>query len=123
MKESLQLDPSGDIFILRRTYADGKVTQIELSGDNVLTLAQSSQSLSDQILAKQSRSGADAVRVTEVAQIGLNHDLHATEIILSLIDRHGAELKFLLRPELARHLVDRLPHWIGKIDQSPKTKQ
>jgi hypothetical protein len=123
MKESLQLDPNGDGFMLRRTDDAGHVTEIELSADNVLTLARSAQSLTDQILAKQSRSGADAVNVTEVARIGLNHDLHATEIHLSFFDRHGAQMIFALLPQFAQHLVDRLPGWIDKISQSPKTKQ
>jgi hypothetical protein len=123
MKESLQLDPNGEGFVLRRTDAAGNVTQIELSADNVLTLARSSQFLSDHILAKQSRSGADAVNVTEVTRIGLNHDLHSTEIHLSFFDRHGAAMTFALPPQFAQHLVDRLPDWIEKISHSPKTKQ
>src|SRR5258708_40236078 len=123
MKESLQLEPNGDRFTLRRTDVAGNVTTIDLSEDNILTLARSAQSLTDHILAKRSRSEVAAVNVTEVARIGLNHDLHSTELHLSLFDRHGAEMTFSLSPEFAQHLADRLPGWIGKIAQSPKTKQ
>jgi hypothetical protein len=123
MKNSLQLEEVGSNFILHRTDDAGKTTEIELSEDNILTLARSLPDLADRLLAARTQTGAVAVSVTEVAQIGLNLDVHASEIFLSLFDRHGAERKFSLRPEFARHLVDRLPHWLDKMDQASKTKQ
>src|SRR5258708_34156406 len=111
MKESLQLEPNGDRFTLRRTDVAGNVTTIDLSEDNILTLARSAQSLTDHILAKRSRSEVAAVNVTEVARIGLNHDSHSTELPLSLFHPHAHEMTFVSAPAFAHQLADRLPDW------------
>jgi len=123
MKESLQIEPSGDNFVLQRTDSDGHVTQIVLSEDNVLTLAQSTQPLTDRILARRSRSRTAAVKVTEVARIRLSTDIHEAEVFFGLVDRHGAEMIFSLSPDFAQQLIDHLPAWVAKTVQSPKTKQ
>jgi hypothetical protein len=122
MGETLQLEANGDGFVLRRVAADGSVSQMELTADNVLTLAASAQSLTDQILAARTRSGAVAARVTEVAQIALDTDIFATAIHLSLIDRHGALVTFALSQFYAQQLVDHMPSWIAKI-QKPHSHQ
>jgi hypothetical protein len=120
----LVLDPKGDGFVLRRTDAAGKTTSVTLTKDNIITLSQSIPSLRDHILAGQSLgAGAiSAVAMTEVAQIALNHDVHQSEIHLTMIDRHGARVGFALPPVVARALADRLPARLDLIEGVARTR-
>ncbi|MGA2190499.1 MAG: hypothetical protein ABSH33_18415 [Steroidobacteraceae bacterium] len=120
MKESLELEPNGDRFTLRRIDAVGKLTEMELSEDNLLALAKSIQSETEYILEKRSRAQTHSASVTAVAQMGLNVDVHWTQIHLLLIDGHGTGITFSLTPFQAQTLVEYLPQWIAKIAQSPK---
>src|ERR1700730_3709137 len=104
---TLLLELHGDDFLLSRTEADGKRSEMVLSEADVIKLAQSAQQLTQAILARRSRPGADAIVLTPVAQIALNVDHHKTEIQLLMIDPHGARIGFLLSPDIARRLVER----------------
>jgi imidazole glycerol phosphate synthase subunit HisF len=119
---NISLDEVGINFILRSIDAAGNVNSLALSEDDILTLAQSAQKLRDHILARRSRSGAIAHAMTPVAQIELGVDLHATEILLTMIDRNGARLGFSLPHEVARPLADRLPIRVGEIEAAAKTR-
>jgi hypothetical protein len=123
MDESLEIEADGDKFILRRTDANGAVSQMELSEDNILTLARSTPPMMEQILAVRSRAGLTASSVTPVARIRLANDIHLTEIFLELHDRHGGYATFALSPRQAQVLAEHLPAWIAKATHSPKTTQ
>jgi hypothetical protein len=118
------LDQKGDDFVLRRADAAGKTTSIALSKDDILTLSQALPALRDRILAGQSLAGGaiSAAAMTEVAQIELNHDVHHSEIHLTMIDRHGARMGFALPPEVARPLADRLPRRVDLIEGAARTR-
>jgi hypothetical protein len=120
----LSLDPKGDDFILRRTSTNGKTVSVTLSNDDIITLAQSIPSLRDRILAGHNltRGAISAVVMTEVTQVVLNTDLHRSEIHLTMIDRHGAQVGFALPLKIARPLVDRLPVRVAQIEAAAKSR-
>ena len=121
----ITLDPKGNDFILRRTDTKGRTNSITLTKDDILTLSQSIPSLRDHILSGQSPGDGTAisfVAVTEVAQIGLNTDVHRSEIHLTMIDRHGAHVGFALSPEIARYLAQRLPARVAEIEAAASTR-
>jgi hypothetical protein len=120
----LVLDQKGDGFVLRRTDDAGKTATVTLTKEDIITLSQSIPSLRDHILAGQSlgASGISAVAVTEVAQIVLNHDVHRSEIHLTMIDRYGARVGFALPLEIAQLLADRLPARLDLIERTARTR-
>ena len=118
--KSLSLEPHGDGYLLRRTGAGGDVAEIKLSEANVITLAQSARQLTDRILARRSRPGADAVSLMPVEQIELNMDLHRTCVHLTLIDSSGARVGFSLSPLLPSTL--RIVCQLGLRNSSPQPR-
>ena len=109
--DNLQLEPWNDGFLLRRTQTNGHVTEIELSENNILTLAQSAQTLRDHILAKHSPAGAEGkpIVATPAPKVRLNFDPLHGEILLSLVEpswpapgSEYTELGVLMEPEV-RH--------------------
>jgi hypothetical protein len=123
-KPGITLASKGDDFVLRRTDASGKTTSLTLSKDDILTLSQAIPSLRGHVLAGQSPGGGaiSAVAMTEVVQLELNHDVHKSEIHLTMIDRHGARVGFALPPAVARPLADRLPARVDLIEAAATTR-
>jgi hypothetical protein len=120
-KPSLSLEPVGREFKLTRIDGHGKRSEMSLSSDNIMTLAQSAQRLRDRILSSNTRSGVTAVAPTIVAQVELNDALLHSEILLTMIDRHGARACFALPVEIAELLVEKLPPRIDGIrGEKPK---
>src|SRR5437763_204298 len=122
---SLSLDPDGDKFTLTRTDDSGSVGTFTLSGSDVLQLAQSAQRLTDQIVARHNRpeAGVSFSVATPIARVRLNVDLHASEILLGMIDGQGAETTFCLGLDVAKPLAERLPVRIAEIEQPEQTRQ
>lgn len=123
MIESLELDPTGDQFILRRTDSAGATSSIQLTEDNILTLARSLPTVRDLVLARHTRSGAVAIEVVEGTGIEVNHDPHATAIHLTFLDRHGRRSAFSVPLTLAKDLVLSLPQWIQRLVGHLQTRQ
>ena len=118
----LKLDPEGDGYVL--TASDGST--VNLSDDDILTLAQSAQRLSDHVAAKHSRGEeARAVPMSLTAQVELNNDLHQTEVHLRLIAASGASVWFALPLDVAKLLAEKLPLRVAELEQAKasRTKQ
>jgi hypothetical protein len=122
--DNLQLEPWNDGFLLRRTQTNGHVTEIELSENNILTLAQSAQTLRDHILAKHSPAGAEGqpIVATPAPKVRLNFDPLHGEILLSLVEPSGFEHPFALPVNTANSLLEELPRWIAAAIASTSKK-
>jgi hypothetical protein len=116
---ALNLEPHGQGFLL--TQSDTGVS-MAISDDDILSLAQSLPALRDRVLARYSPKGGSvsAVAMTPVTRIVLNTDAHNTEIHLTLVDRHGARLRFALDADIAGLLAERLPVLVAEIDTVSK---
>jgi hypothetical protein len=120
-KAPLSLDPVGREFKLTRIDERGQKTEIMLSEDNVLTLAQSAELLRGRILAKYTKEGQahPPSVVMPVAQIELNADVHYTNIHMTLVQPNGARSPcFGLPSDVAQALVQSLPGWISQLDNN-----
>jgi hypothetical protein len=115
----------GEEFLLSRLNEDGSTSEMLLGEADVRTLAQAAQRVMAELLARRSPKGGTAslVLVTPVAQVRLNTDLHQSEIHLGLIDGKGAEAVFVLAPDVARLLAERLPMRLEQIEQARPTRQ
>jgi hypothetical protein len=122
-QKPLALEARGKDFALVRIDDGGNRSEMLLSEDNVIMLAQSARLIVDQLLAQRSRPGADPVLLMPVVQVGLNTDLHKSAIHLTMIDHRGNEIGFLLPPEVARPLAERLPVRLAEIEKAKPTKQ
>jgi hypothetical protein len=116
-------DGEGDTFVLSAVNRNGKTQRIVLDEDDIINLGQSAQHLKDQILARRSRPGADAIVLTPVAQFYLNVDHHKTEIQLTMIDRRGARMGFSVPPHVAQSLIEPLRARLADIANAKPTKQ
>jgi len=110
-KPTLALDEDGDDYLLRKTDENGTASQMRLSGDDVLTLSQSSARLRQSILAKRTPAsgGVTPVFATNVVQVVVAPDTLGEDILLSLVAPDGSQTVFALPPHIARLLVERLP--------------
>jgi hypothetical protein len=123
--ENLDLSPVGDGFRLVQTDEHGRVSEIILTEQSVLSLAQSSLRLRADILARYSRGETDAVATSFVSRAGLNMDLHNSQVFLTLFDNQDVPTTFALPLEVAKPLSEELPKWVAKIEDSlpNRTKQ
>src|SRR5262249_11417062 len=95
-------------------------TEMVLSEDNVLTLAQSARHLQDHILARHTKAGQlhPPAVVVPVAQAELNADAHWTQVHLTFHQSNGSRSAcFGLPRGVAQSLVDGLPKWIAQLDK------
>ena len=124
---SISLEPKGQDFVLTRTDADGNQESIMLAENDVLTLAQSAQRLKDHILERRTPKGSGVATgiLTAVSRVALNVDIHQTEVLLTLFDRHGAQAAFSLPLAVAKPLSERLPVRVLEIEAAAtkRTKQ
>ena len=106
---TLDLEPQGDDFLLKRVDGAGQETSIILSPDDVLTLAQSVQKMRQAVHAKRTPQVAahPGVLATPVAQVGLDSDVHQTEVLMQMIGRNGSRLWFALPLEVAKPVSER----------------
>ena len=117
-KPDLTLAAQGDDFLLARIDADGNRSEIILSETDVIKLGRSAQQITQAILVRRSRPGAEAIALTPVVQIGLNVDHHKTEIQLLMIDPKGSRMGFSVPPGVVRLLLEYLPARLAEIDQA-----
>ena len=118
----LDLDEDGDCFLLKVTSKDGVSTNVKLTSEQLVTLAQSAPLFQQRILARCSRpeAGVEAVYSTRVEEVILNTDLLKEKILLTFAMPNGAKLVYALTPLLANNLVQRLPQKILEVlDQLP----
>ena len=113
----LTLEASGDNFILRRAGSDGKISEIALTDRDVLTLAQMSTTLKQQLLARHSPTGGaiSAVVAADVVQIALNTDAMQDRVLLTLIAPGGSQATYALPEIVAKLLADHLPKHIANL--------
>jgi hypothetical protein len=118
---TLSLEPQANGFLLTQSETG---TSMTISENDILALAQSLPALRDLALARRSPRGdfVSAVVMTPVTRIGLNTDIHKTEIQLLMFDRHGARVGFALAPDVARPLAERLPVRLAEIDAASKNR-
>jgi len=116
---NLTLEAVGREYRLTRCYPDGTKKDILLSEDNISSLALSAQRIKDHIVARYKAGGLSVESVIPVGQVGLDTDMHQTELHLDIIPANGREkLTFAFSPSAARVLLDALTAWISKIDNS-----
>ena len=124
-KLGLDLKEDGNNFILSVTDVAGTKTEIKLTPEQVLTLSQSAPVFRERILSryKPSVAGTDVVLATAVAQIGLNEDSLAQDILLTFVAKNGARLTYALPMHIAEHLSERLPLRVAEMKKKNPTKQ
>jgi len=114
---NLTLEAVGREYKLTRFYPDGTKTDILLSEDNISSLALSAQRIKDHIVARYKAGGISVESVIPVGQVGLDTDMHQTELHVEIIPASGTQkLTFAFSPAAARVLLDALTAWISKID-------
>jgi hypothetical protein len=120
----LDLKEDGDGFALLVTNANGTISQVHLTAEQLLILAQSAPLFAERALAKfrPSTAGVEPVFVTQVKEIFLNVDSLAQGVLMMPIAHSGSRLMFELTPDLAQDLIERLPAWIEKA-RAKQTKQ
>ena len=114
---NLTLKAEGREYRLTRFYPDGTKTDILLSEDNISSLVLSAQRIKDHIVARYKAGGVSVESVIPVGQVGLDTDMHQTELHMDIIPANGTQkLTFAFSPAAARVLLDALTAWIFKID-------
>lgn len=102
-----------------RFYPDGRKTHILVSEDNISSLALSAQRIKDHIVSSYKAGGVSVESVIPVGQIGLNTDMHHTELHIDIMPATGGQkLSFAFPPAAARLLLDALPSWVDKIEHA-----
>ena len=120
--EKLTLEPEGDSFRLRQIEKTGRVSEVVLTEQSVLTLAQSSLLLRGRILAKHSREEVEAVVTTPVSRAGLKTDIHTSEVFLTLYDGQDTPMRFALSLDVVKPLSERLPVYVAEIEEAIRNK-
>jgi hypothetical protein len=125
MPSGLDLREDGDDFILDVTARDGTTTQVKLTSEQLLTLAQSAPKFRERILSRRSptTAGIQPVLATTVVQVGLNQDALGQDLLLSLVAPTGTQLTYALPIQIVELLVERLPQWLDKMRRLKTTKQ
>lgn len=102
--------PDGKDFRLVRIDESGMRTEIVLSMVNLVALQRSLQMQLRNILSNMpgNQSGVSPVAVASLKQAGVNHDLTASSVLLTMEDFLGAELRYGMTPTQARDLSDML---------------
>jgi len=111
---SLDLHPLGNAFVLKKIREDGTITEMVLTNDDLLTLAQSAPRWGQLVLGEQTPT-ANAVSAFPVETISLNSDPHGTELHLDLESPNGSELTIAIPVEKARPLSARLPSYLDEM--------
>ena len=124
-KDTLDLIPSGDGFLLRQTDGAGKYGEILLTQKSVLSLAQSALRLRADILARCSRGEANAVATSFVSRAMLSKNLHGSQVFLTLFDNHDVPTTFSLPLEVAKPVAEHLPGLVAEMETAipSQTKQ
>src|SRR3954447_4004925 len=117
---ALIAQPQGHLLV--KVEEDGTRHEMLLSASDVARLARLAHKIQAQILARQRRTGVDLQVHGIVSQVRLNTDLHQTEILLGMLDQHGAEARYALPLEAAKELATRLPARIAEIETTASTR-
>lgn len=98
--------------------------EVILSENDILSLAQTAQTLRGHILAKHSHgSGATARYVSNVSEVVLNVDLHKSHVYLEVIDEAGLSMAYALPAQVARMLSDRLPARVVELERALSSRK
>jgi len=115
VKEIVMSDPNLILEAVGRFHPDGRKMHILLSEDNISSLALSAQRIKDHIVSRYKAGGVSVESVIPVGQIGLNTDMHHTELHIDIMPATGGQkLSFAFSPAAARLLLDALPAWVDK---------
>lgn len=119
---SLRLDPVGDDFMLRRA---GARRGFRLSGEDVLTLAQSASFLRDRVLSRYNPTGEGVVPViaTPVADATLGMDALGENLLLALEMPSGERVVFSVPRHKAAQLAASIPWHLAREAEGPPTRQ
>jgi hypothetical protein len=111
-------------YVLRGKNTKGKNSEILLTSDDVVILAQSTQTYQAQILAERKRLGQSAsfVVTADVSRIGLGHDPLGRNVILTIVADSG-ELSYALRLPLARNLAQMVAARVDGMEAQTLTRQ
>jgi hypothetical protein len=123
---TLALEENDDGFTLRRTDADGTVSEMRLADADVTTLGLAAIALQQRILTRQATpasSAIAAVTVMDVARVRLNVDALGEVILLTLISPQGLETAFALPRDNAESLIAQLPFLLQKMKAANPTQK
>jgi hypothetical protein len=125
MSMSVQLHPDGSNYVLTHRDDSGVENKITLSNVDVLTLAQSAQSLQLEILKRLDPKGGDhlAVFVTDVAQFSLSLESLGHAILTTLIAPNGTRLTYAIPEQLADRLIQQLSAQLAQLREKKLTRQ
>ena len=107
----ISVDEDGAGFVIRQTDEAGMpVSEMKVTGLDVLNLAQSAQQLRTAALRafQPAGWGHGAVLATVGVSVQLNDTSLGEALLLTLGAPNGAETTYSLRPEVALHLSERL---------------
>jgi hypothetical protein len=115
---ALDFEERGDSWALVRV-SDGQRSEMMLSDEDVLTMFQSIPSMTTRILAKLSRTGVTPRATTPVTRVDVETDLHKSDVVLTMYALNGDQMSFVLPPQVASFLVERLIECVAEIEASP----
>jgi hypothetical protein len=125
--EELMLIPHQDSrgYILRRTDAEGAITEIALTDANVLILPRVAHKPIAQILSQfatplMKGRGVSPTIAVPVANPVVSHTVPRKEVILTLNDNYGGEFGFSFSPDVARRLGRRLIYRASKMPKDDR---
>jgi hypothetical protein len=106
--ETLCIEERGDNFALVRIDADGNKTELVLPEAGLIFLARAiPQTLQKVITARNVRGGSPIIAVP-VEHVRVSADMHATDLLLTMIDKFGNETGFAVPLDIARPVAERL---------------
>lgn len=118
--ENLQLLHQGNGYVLKKTSGDGTIKELELTTDDVLSIAHSASQW-DKLILERLPDGSNPVVATPVDNFGLGHDPYGTEILLE-VHRKGKVVEVLSIPiKTALYLAKRLPSYLQEVAAYRKT--
>ena len=123
---AVEIDENGAGFVIRQRNENGLVvSELKLTGADVLVIAQSAQTLKARILERLQPPGGmhGAVFSTPVEGMNLSETSLADALLLTLRAPNGAETTYTLEPELAAQLAERLAARLSILGKDGLTKQ
>jgi hypothetical protein len=114
----VSIDQKGTGFILRRTVESGRISQITLSAQDVLQLAQSAHNFRQTAMSLLYPAAAGAVYATPLDRIAVTRDALGKNILLSMADRSGGSTIFEASPGIAADLAEKIRSSLAEIQAS-----
>jgi hypothetical protein len=122
---AVDLDEDGADFILRRTAADGTISELRLSEEDVMAVSQSAPIWRDRLALRRSPASGDvtAVVVTPVTAVGIQPDSLKESVLLTLQSNTRGRLTFGLSPRIIRLVLKNLLLALNEIESANPTRQ